>query len=969
MGNMLVPVDPDARSSLFLLGRLRGGQPNPALMAALSNNARVASEFAVSQVQARLPLVRLVVGGMGGGKSTFMRLVQESVNDVDAIPLSMMASSTKGSPIPELTVFFMGGSEALNEALMRVAHSCTSRSAIPGDIQSFIARHSESMATMPLAAAVRHACNVGLAGGEPETGLGRAYQAAMQAWFGPQLNSDIREFLERCGHSIGRKGIGKIQHGYHIQIIRAHAELHSLTGVYPIWFLDEFESYSTHRESSRDIILGFLRDVIDVIFEEDQGCQTAAGGLFVFATPDGQKMISGYPALSDRLAGSKHFNIASPTWRTEHFAEWKAEKVLGQIGALFRSAGTVDTSFSGVIAEQMLQLSENAEFQRVASAFVMDANREPRERLKALLCDYLDILGTDKELFWSRHREFVARLDAHEASLESVATEDDDLDDGGEPGPHKDCVDWESSDEFTLRAQEVNLQEDAVQFYDPDDHIDFGLDDDADDAFNGSVLDDDMADDLPLVSEQADNEDDNGALYNDSDGLADALGRDESDVPDDHGEDMQRGPKSVLVGAGAFAGSVLRSWLGRRDQPERDLEDELVAPASSDDNEEEFEFYRDRLPHNDLDVETEAMAREAVESLERDGVPMGDQPTLGLSRLGASATVDNVVGAHAHSLSGDDGRDSLPPLPDGLALPLLKELDTFQDLGDLRPYYAPKLHSPSKPITTAGLTKNSKPGVMAERLAYLCDLGIERERIADAVAKSQKYHFVSQSDLKSHPLSEAITVQVVRFSRQVANDQRCPVLVSVPLTKHNCSFLPHARSARRLLQAVVCGDYVRRMAGCDLPDGAIQPDFPVVSDGMASLAISHYRSIWDRLFGYAALEATDAADYVQSPAYRSLFEHESVSTNYALGLYNPFESLGALRHFVFYLFAEHYLVPDPLFVDSLVMHIYKVRYPNGDLKTSRQGVFFYTSRSALGIFDEAQHTRLQNVPIIGGIDR
>lgn len=958
--NALVPIDQSAREAIAILDQLRAGQPYPELMAALSPNARAALSYCTQRVAAGLPLAKLVVGQMGGGKTTFLRNVERVVRQQGGYPVLHTAhragDRTSGKAVTRgLTLFFVGSDESLQAAFEAVGALCWQQPREPGAVTRFIDHHAAHVATQPLAEAVRYIARLGMGGVRPDSKMAQTYSLAIQKWFQGGLNTQIREFMSGCDYTF-MGGMGKPEYGYDGRLLQAHFDLYRMTGIYPVWLLDEFESFASLRDTVRDEVLGFMRDILDTVHAGDVKGGHHPGGLIVFATPDGERMIRGYPALSDRLAGSAFFTVTSPTWLTDDFARWQSRDVVSELKVLVERASGLDPMFHGQIAEGLRAMENDQAFWRVADGFLADEAVEPRVRLKGFLCNYLDLMGNGREAFTEHHRALLHRLDERgEAGEPEVTVDPVSLDEEEFAGAGCDLDHGDDEGGETLDGASTNAWAEEEGFEDCESRENREGDD---------AGDRDVRPDLPdvrkvgkyryvmeLCSERRDRADlESGLVESAQGGVQEEEGSlpcfSFDDEPDFVDEDDDEDTDDL--------DDVARIFGSREDGLGSDglRDDDNAWPVSADGGSDALEVVRDQFGATWRDVSP--LRRNIVRDL--------------------CGQVEEEYLNHQQSQM-DDSRVSVNWVE---RMPSLDVLDSFGALILMRPYRAPG-RGRSATGKPEALVKVNSASLLADKLATLCDVGAPYEKVCEALSRNTAFTFIQDdgepaSDSLLERLGHRIQQQLMSL---VNGDWHNPVASLYPWLSAesgpNAPWVPIRVPANSLTSVKRLSHKVRRVVMAEMVTSYASGEVsPSIWEGDSDTLSGVLGVGFDQAIKTCCLTAqlAEIDDVLLETGLRlgvcqRIIEHSAVADMFGLAIYNPLDSLASARHFVYQICAEGGLVPDPKLVDRWVLGLYATISPDEGLQTSRSGVFFFRDdRPRFGVL-KPRPIRIYDAPLCG----
>lgn len=374
--------------SLARLECLRLGQPDPELMLALSPDVKECLEYVRMRFKERRPLVRLIAGEMGQGKTTLARAIQAIAREEQAIPVMLTMPRSSGfEPAGWLRDM------VLDQGLLAVAFREIAETALLlGDERQ--ATLCNCWRTAPLSlvmnTAIRHVVSnpaqyVTLAGARE---LARDCEAALTPWLSSSYSrvTPGREFISRY------KGKGLFTGTFDARrmgpaLLTDFLSFCREAGCYPVWLFDEFESVAGIKPTRQQIALGFFRDLVDVVSAEH-------GAVFLFSTGDGRAAIRGYSALEDRLKSPEgQATLYSPTWLTSKFAQWSPESVVEELLRIYESAAHTGNPLAQSVGEHANQIREMLK-DPVIHDLLAAHDSIPRERLKGTIA-LLDQVHTD----------------------------------------------------------------------------------------------------------------------------------------------------------------------------------------------------------------------------------------------------------------------------------------------------------------------------------------------------------------------------------------------------------------------------------------------------------------------------------------------------------------------------------------------------------------------------------------------
>lgn len=398
-GSLNATNDQDG-NALARLDNLRLGQPDPALMLSLSSRIGEALDYLAKRFMERRPVVRLVVGEMGEGKSTLARSIRETAIRERATPILLTMPRTK--------TFDPAGwfrDMALHQELISMAIREIAETALVVDDGRRDALLS-CFRTAPLSLVMRGVIDQAIYSPsyfvtmEGARHLGRECEEALTPWLSTSHSRVMpaKNFLKR--NKVPGVFTGAFNNRLVPTLMEEFLYFYAEAGIYPVWLFDEFESIAALNGDRRGDALGFFRDGIDAV------SATSHGALFLFSTGDGLASIRSYPALEDRLKCTDDWALSSPTWHARDLACWEAKTVMRELLALYDAAATDgDTTAKAVVEHQGL-LSALLEKQ-VAQAWLNDPSIVPRERLKSLI-GLLDIAHDGEEALKAQIEQLLA---------------------------------------------------------------------------------------------------------------------------------------------------------------------------------------------------------------------------------------------------------------------------------------------------------------------------------------------------------------------------------------------------------------------------------------------------------------------------------------------------------------------------------------------------------------------------------
>jgi hypothetical protein len=360
-------------SATARLNDLRLGQPTPGLMVKLSPTVFNARGYIESEFVKRQPIVKLIEGEMGSGKSTVLEVFSQSATKnqlpVIRINLPYATNSSLGS-----TIFRMlGAPEIIGDCIERIKELAQSGNEAGLDLIE------QSFAGNPIRTVykniVNHIRRRVEQGEDVESSFSARMSDAFRVWLVDGKVTPLKLF---ASPSVANAEI--ISHASDSEmadLFACHLKLYKACDVYPVWVIDEFESIIGLRANKQQAHLGMYRDIVDAIF------RIKWGALMLYSTPDGVKTILNYPALYDRLQGPEDFLITSPTWRTDHFSVWSADTVRQEFRQLYLQAAGEGDYVANLVADNLNELNKET-FTDFAEKISNAVDVVPRIRLKEI---------------------------------------------------------------------------------------------------------------------------------------------------------------------------------------------------------------------------------------------------------------------------------------------------------------------------------------------------------------------------------------------------------------------------------------------------------------------------------------------------------------------------------------------------------------------------------------------------------
>lgn len=366
---------PDA---LKRLDRLRLGQPDPRMMMLLSDGAQRAVDYLHDRFHHRLPVVRMIAGEMGEGKTTLAREIVASSKEAGASPMMFN--------VPRDTVFDLSvwlRAMLLNTGLMMDAiHNIAQNALLLGDNhqQTLVDCFSNTALSAVMGTVIGQAVTNSELFSEPAAArtLAKECCGALAPWMSSEYSAvtPARDFLMR--YSEGIDFSERYRREQIPTLLNDFLAFYREAGIYPVWLFDEFESISQLTSKKADVALGFFRDILDSVVSAD------SGALLLFSTGDGVACLRSYPALEDRLQSADDWTLASPTWYIGDFCTWHASTLFKALIALYRRGAQSGDLTAKAVIEHQEMLGEFFE-EATVQEWLQDVTVVPRERLKALV--------------------------------------------------------------------------------------------------------------------------------------------------------------------------------------------------------------------------------------------------------------------------------------------------------------------------------------------------------------------------------------------------------------------------------------------------------------------------------------------------------------------------------------------------------------------------------------------------------
>lgn len=369
-----------AKESLARLDRLRLGQPDPEMMFSLSPRASEAVSFLEGHFRQRQPVVRLIAGDMGEGKTTLARSIQKAAVDQECIPLMFVMPRSRSLDTSAWLREMVLDETLLTHAIQQIAQTTL----VMGSFHQvafdrcFSVPPLSTLMHLVIELAVIHCEHFSVTENAAE--LANDIQIALSPWLAGSGMSRITPGKEFIRDYQGGNPVfsGYFHKGDIPRVLADFLSFYREAGVYPIWLFDEFESIAGLNPDRKQEALGFFRSAVDLVSE------VGNGALFIFTTGDGLSSIRQYPALEDRLKAPGGWTLTSPSWSTRDLSTWEAKTVLVEFLRFYRDGATAfdPTSEAVVRHESMFVDLFGKEFMQ---DMVSDCHTVPRERLKAIV--------------------------------------------------------------------------------------------------------------------------------------------------------------------------------------------------------------------------------------------------------------------------------------------------------------------------------------------------------------------------------------------------------------------------------------------------------------------------------------------------------------------------------------------------------------------------------------------------------
>lgn len=411
-----------AEQAMARLDRLRLGQPDASVMFALSPRANQAMSFLHQRLRLRQPVVRLISGEMGEGKTTLAKSIHLAALEETAIPILFTLPRHKSFDVTMRYRQMVLDLGLLTRSIRKMAELAL----VIGDAKK--SRFTDCFQTAPLSSIMHTVIEASITNPAvyADRGAARALaqecQSALTAWMVNMPSASrvmpCRDFLKRHGNQY--RFSGSFNKESIPQGLGEFLAFYREVGAYPVWLFDEFESVVGLAGDTQKITMGFFRDAIDAVSSAEHGA------LFIFSTGDGQRIIRQYPALEDRLKSPNQWSLTSPTWRVGDFSGWEPAAVLEYVLALYRRcAAGGDPSGMAVVEHESLLSSLLDE--PVVLQWLADTEVVPRERLKALLSVFDRAIDGADEV--RSHLDVLSAVEQEPALPDSVEPFTSDMDD------------------------------------------------------------------------------------------------------------------------------------------------------------------------------------------------------------------------------------------------------------------------------------------------------------------------------------------------------------------------------------------------------------------------------------------------------------------------------------------------------------------------------------------------------------
>lgn len=361
---------------ISVLSAVRLGQPADRLFQVLSPSVEDSLGYIHSAVSQGHPLVKLIVGEMGSGKTTLNKVFAKTATDAGAkvVGISLPYSSSVRelnvisdmiSPIHLVTACIEAiqervsdGDRTLGAAIGHAFYSHRFCAAYQAVVNYYVRVADGMIAENELLT--------------PEW-IAQNLSEGITSWLQGERSTKLKEFVFTVSEE--SQIFGPVRIAEAINIFTGSLKLFRLLKVYPVWMLDEFESVGGLSANKQQQHLGMYRDMVDMIYT------VSWASLMMFSTPDGVQVIRRYPALYDRLQGPADFLMTSPTWETKQFSAWEPDTLISVFRSLYVNAAGQGDYVAGRVINNLSEL-ECDSFKSLATEIAQANSVLPRLRLK-----------------------------------------------------------------------------------------------------------------------------------------------------------------------------------------------------------------------------------------------------------------------------------------------------------------------------------------------------------------------------------------------------------------------------------------------------------------------------------------------------------------------------------------------------------------------------------------------------------
>lgn len=381
------------------LERIRLGQPtSPAFIDALSGQeslgGRAVRYIHRTVTEKRRPLIRLIVGEYGEGKTTFAGRVERVLAN-DPSVVVVRENLAVGRSISPKTLYHYVLAAPVIEAVVRALRD-------KPDIHRAILKRSFAPDFQPVLTLVSLAARQPGDMDNPDSDVRDACTAvhdALYQWYQDEVLTPVYDVLKAYGTGEGAppratrapKGAAGVE-----RFVSEGLRFIEQCGIYPVFIIDEYESAAnglSRGASGRDLLVDMTRSLVDQI-------STRSAGLFILTNEDGLELVRSYEALNQRLSGPETFALKSPQWPIRFFSKWDPDEALEVLVAAYESAQheqddlAVERPIREVIAEVDGTDSVVSDFYKQVLA---NTDVAPRDRLKTVIVEGFDVLVTDED--------------------------------------------------------------------------------------------------------------------------------------------------------------------------------------------------------------------------------------------------------------------------------------------------------------------------------------------------------------------------------------------------------------------------------------------------------------------------------------------------------------------------------------------------------------------------------------------